>query len=483
MVKAVQEYIKGKVGTALVLGSYSTEKKDEHGHVVPVSGNDCYDGLNQYLQKTERKISKLQARDIMSLTNTLKEVTFAVQSTKFINECESFSELMSKKDRDDLFKMTQNAEFVALSKLVKSDPSILDVNWADVKGWLFDSNKYSDEKMLKAFIRTQIYRPLFFKYNDYRNFTSNSRAYVCTTNKYFIDHNGKEWEMCASDEELPRSRIQTDLEGESSGKYTIPLESINYFNVSNKFEYLINYNPLKIVDNKFVINDVEYYVVRPDSESDAINSIYFNEFQSNTEGQNQVAEIFIDPDDGKRKFKLNGLEYVIEGNEISIDDSTEVFDENATDAEVSNKDKGRYKEWKCDIVDDRFQFDGTWYVLVRDETTNEYAFVGYADNKDNKLREISVVEKTAKIGDEEVKYGYSEYKPWNISFQFSLDWREVQVVKKHQSDVIDRLSKEWCEFDERNIKFPDTLHPEDKTYDWYLANEILRICQDYSSAG
>ena len=90
MVKAVQEYIKGKVGTALVLGSYSTEKKDEQGHVVHVSGNDCYDGLNQYLQNTERKISKLQARDIMSLTNTLKEVTFGIQSTKFINECNSF---------------------------------------------------------------------------------------------------------------------------------------------------------------------------------------------------------------------------------------------------------------------------------------------------------------------------------------------------------------------------------------------------------
>lgn len=102
-----------------MLGSYSTEKKDEDGHVGQVSGNDCYDGLNQYLQNTERKISKLQARDIMSLINTLKEVTFAVQSTKFINGCDSFAKLSSIRDASDLFTMAENAPFVALSNLVK----------------------------------------------------------------------------------------------------------------------------------------------------------------------------------------------------------------------------------------------------------------------------------------------------------------------------------------------------------------------------
>lgn len=81
MVKAVQEYIKGKVGTALVLGGYRDSG--------PVD-NTRYPNIDQYLQNTERKISKLQARDIMSLTNTLKEVTFGIQSTKFINECNSF---------------------------------------------------------------------------------------------------------------------------------------------------------------------------------------------------------------------------------------------------------------------------------------------------------------------------------------------------------------------------------------------------------
>ena len=209
-----------------------------------------------------------------------------------------------------------------------------------------------------------------------------------------------------------------------SGVYEIPDESIMYFKVSNKFEYAIDYNPVRIVDNKFVINDVEFYVTRPNPGSSVINSIYFNEFQSNTEGQNQVAQIM------NNKFTLNGMDYVIDGNEISIDDATKVFDETKDDA-----NHGKYKEWKCEIVDDRFQFDGVWYVLSKNGS-NQYVSVGYADNKDNKLVSVLVTEQ-----------GHAYYRPWNISFQFSDDWQKVQVVKKHQSDVIDRLKSEWCEFD------------------------------------
>ena len=123
-------------------------------------------------------------------------------------------------------------------------------------------------------------------------------------------------------------------------------------------------------------------------------------------------------------------------------------------------------------MDDRFQFDGIWYVLVRNETTNNYVSVGYADNKDNQLIEIFVT-----------NAGYAEYKPWGLTFQFTTTgtnaWKRIQVVKKHQSDVIDRLKSEWCEFDGWNIDFDDP----DKTYDWYLANEILRIQNDHVTEG
>ena len=109
MVNAVQEFIASKVKTSLVLGGY--REKDEEGN--DLGGNARYPGIEQYFQNTERKISKVQARDIMSLTNALKEVTFAVQSTKFINNCDSFAKMQNQMGLDDLFKMTQNAEFVA----------------------------------------------------------------------------------------------------------------------------------------------------------------------------------------------------------------------------------------------------------------------------------------------------------------------------------------------------------------------------------
>lgn len=65
----------------------------------------------------------------MSITNTLKEVMFAVQSADFATKCNSFNELKRRKDETTLFKMTQNEAFVALSKLVESDGKTLNVNW------------------------------------------------------------------------------------------------------------------------------------------------------------------------------------------------------------------------------------------------------------------------------------------------------------------------------------------------------------------
>ncbi len=58
-------------------------------------------------------------------------------------------------------------------------------------------------------------------------------------------------------------------------------------------------------------------------------------------------------------------------------------------------------EWKCEIVDDRFCFDDTWYLLER--KNEEYAYVKYADNKDNKLIEVYVLDN-----------GYAEYRPWRM---------------------------------------------------------------------
>lgn len=460
VVNAVQEYIKSKVNTSLVLGGYSEQDKQGNSLV----GNDRYPGIDKYLYQNQRKMNKVQARDIMSIANTLKEVMFAVQSTKFINGCDSFDELKTSKDSRDLFTMTQNSQFAALSKLVDNRyVDTLNVNWSSVKDWLFGNNpnKCTDELMLKAFVRTQIYRPLFFKHDNYTKFTSSTATYSCDTDKYYIDHFGNERQIVfvAGTLETTNPEVKKHESGLDDVANVYTIEDISFYKISNKFEYFIHYSPVKVIgtqdDSKekdtFVVNDVEYYVVRP--EGNVVKSIYFNEFQNNTEGQNQVSKVVYDTTSEKYKFKLNGIEYVIEGNEISIDQATDEF-------------SGNEVEWKCEIVDDRFCFDGTWYLLERN-SQSEYAYVKYADNKDNKLISIDVTPD-----------GYAEYKPWGITFQFdAATWNSVQVVKKCQCDVIDKLREESCRYDTKTIDFSDT----NKTYDWYLANEILRIQREHQS--
>ena len=62
-------------------------------------------------------------------------------------------------------------------------------------------------------------------------------------------------------------------------------------------------------------------------------------------------------------------------------------------------------------------------------------------------------------------------------------WKIVNVVKKHQSDVIDRLKSEWCEFDGPMDSPSEYEFTSNKTYDWYVANEILRIQNGYATEG
>lgn len=81
---AVREYIKTKVGTSLVLGGYRNSGAND---------NSRYPGIEQYIYQNQRKLTKVQARDIMSYTNTLKEIMFGVQSTPFFKDYATFNEL------------------------------------------------------------------------------------------------------------------------------------------------------------------------------------------------------------------------------------------------------------------------------------------------------------------------------------------------------------------------------------------------------
>lgn len=75
VISSVKEYIKGKVPTALVLGGCTDPNADD---------NSDYPNIDKYIYQNQRKIDKVQAQDIMSPTNVLKETMFAVQSTNFI---------------------------------------------------------------------------------------------------------------------------------------------------------------------------------------------------------------------------------------------------------------------------------------------------------------------------------------------------------------------------------------------------------------
>ena len=49
--------------------------------------------------------------------------------------------------------------------------------------------------LLKAFVRTQFYRPLFFKPDNFLNFTTDESAYWCKTKKFYVNHEGKTMEL------------------------------------------------------------------------------------------------------------------------------------------------------------------------------------------------------------------------------------------------------------------------------------------------
>lgn len=44
--------------------------------------------------------------------------------------------------------------------------------------------------------------------------------------------------------------------------------------------------------------------------------------------------------------------------------------------------------------------------------------------------------------------GIGRYPSWGLEFKFNDGWSEVYVVRHCQTEVIDRVVREWCEFDD-----------------------------------
>lgn len=90
-----------------------------------------------------------------------------------------------------------------------------------------------------------------------------------------------------------------------SGKYIIPASGIKYYKANNVLEYNIQYDEMRIVDGKFVNDDVEFYVVVPDPTTGVVRSLYFTEFNKEMDAKNNFIPV------NHNEFSINGRVYRI----------------------------------------------------------------------------------------------------------------------------------------------------------------------------
>ena len=169
----ILQFISDKVKTCLVIGGYDPSNQIEK-----------YPNLNAYLHRLQTKLDKEVVENVFSATSIVHDVGTAVRGLKFFQEPQTLG-------GDDLFKFTDdnpNLKFVKNSSLVNDKNNCLEIDWDDVKEWIDDQT--DAENFLKMLVKTQIYRPLFFRHDNYTTFTSDPSKYTCTTSKSFVDFLG-----------------------------------------------------------------------------------------------------------------------------------------------------------------------------------------------------------------------------------------------------------------------------------------------------
>ena len=251
---------------------------------------------------------------------------------------------------------------------------------------------------------------MFFKHDDFTTFTSNSSKYRCDTVKTFVDHDGKKHTLKFSS----GSKVDKIASGlQDTDEYTI--RDISFTTATNKLSYNICYKPIVIASNKFVFNDVEYFI------TDEHNHLYFNEFQK--EMQAKANEVKI----SNNEFELDGIQYKIENEVLKV--------------EVN----GEFKV-NQNIIDGKFKIDGVHYILIKEGST--YKKLRYARVDDNLLVKIDITTN-----------GVAEYASQGLKFLFEFEdgFTKVNVVKAYSITVNDYVIKEWCEFDEDNQAYSDWI--------------------------
>jgi hypothetical protein len=142
-----------------------------------------------------------------------------------------------------MFKVSENVDFAKKTGLV-DDGDCLKINqndgsgWAALSNWLFSS--VSSDNLLKALVRTQIYRPLFFDPDNHINYTSDSDAYSCTIKKRHVRFDGK---TCDLKFNSGTWNVDADSSGlEDSDYYAIA--DLDFSIQTNVLEYKVKFKPI-----------------------------------------------------------------------------------------------------------------------------------------------------------------------------------------------------------------------------------------------
>lgn len=421
VIQKVRELLKTKVATALVFGAYDGT----------LEGNKRYPNLDSFLYQNRIGLYKTDVQELFSPSKVLSELIASVQSAPFFNSYGTYGEMrdaLSALSDAELFDVKRSPTFAALTGYVMVDTTRegepynqISVDWDIVRNWLFGGDNReppTPERVLKSLVRTQLYRPLFFKHDNYKKFTSNESSYWCATKKSYINHDGNETPLVL-DEDTGEVKLDESGLGRTDSYW---IEDPKYRENTNRLEYRICYNPIQIVDDKFVYNDVVFYVVKYPKESNKVTRVYFNEF-SGSVGQSSKSI----PVDGEGKFQIGNKTYIVDDNLGRIlvesteqEDSQHVF----------------HQEFVQEIVDNKFKVDGVQYVMEMVDGTR-YVKCGQVD--DQNLQELIVTED-----------GEAQYAPWNLRLRFDFDNNEVQAIKRHNTAVMDKVCAEHCAYDDRD---------------------------------
>ena len=272
--------------------------------------------IESYLPKTKITLRKSDVEDIYSPTNVLKEAMLSINSMPLYKDISTYEDLNQRKGDANLFQITYEPSFLKKSgktttkTIDRKSVECLNVNWSssNIYGWLFDGTAVSDSVLLlKAFIKTQFYRPLYFKHDAYNQgkFTSALVKYTCTTRKWYRNHDNVLTELFfLSGDNVNQS---TSGLGDVSGKYKV--SGINYNPDTNQLKYTLEYIPVNLDSEcKFVLDDVQFCAVEIDYGSSVgkkIDNVYFNDFNKEMHSKEDFIAII------SKTFVLDGKTYTI----------------------------------------------------------------------------------------------------------------------------------------------------------------------------